>query len=227
MDINTLSVSRSAWCIVTRNDNRVSVHHGKMLYHDSHQIWSMTFFLLCHISHLKCTRFIFGWGYAPDPAGEAHIAPKIPYLNLGRGGKGGLYSVIVLFERSTMNTFNTCSPTAVMTVRAAQYMSHAVLYIRKLALNSVTCIYTYHITVTVSLHNLLEMTALCTKTYSWRLSQWSIPVSITSYTKTELADVSVYQHCVWTSDKHVVSALSPITDRQLHGLRSGRFGGHI
>ena len=182
------------------------------------------FFLLCHISHLKCTRFIFGWGYAPDPAGEAHIAPKIPYLNLGRGGKGGLCSVIVLFERSTMNSFNTCS----VWWRYAPLNTWVTLYcIRKLALNSVTCIYTYHITVTVSLHNLLEMTALCKKTYSWRLSQWSIPVSITSYTKTELADVSVYQHCVWTSDKHVVSALSPITDRQLHGLRSGRFGGHI
>jgi len=29
----------------------------------------------CHILRLKCTKFDFGWGSAPDPAGEAHSAP--------------------------------------------------------------------------------------------------------------------------------------------------------
>jgi len=29
----------------------------------------------CHILRLKCTKFDFGWGSAPDPAEEAHSAP--------------------------------------------------------------------------------------------------------------------------------------------------------
>ena len=29
----------------------------------------------CHILQLKCTKFDVGWGSAPDPAGEAYIAP--------------------------------------------------------------------------------------------------------------------------------------------------------
>jgi len=29
----------------------------------------------CHILRLKCTKFDFGWGSAPDPAGVAHSAP--------------------------------------------------------------------------------------------------------------------------------------------------------
>jgi len=29
----------------------------------------------CHILRLKCTKFDFGWGSAPDPAGGAHSAP--------------------------------------------------------------------------------------------------------------------------------------------------------
>ena len=44
---------------------------------------------------LKCTKFDFGWGSAPDPAGGAHSAPQTPYLDLRglplrerRGGKG-------------------------------------------------------------------------------------------------------------------------------------------
>jgi len=28
----------------------------------------------CHIIKLKCTKFNFGWGSAPDPAGEAESA---------------------------------------------------------------------------------------------------------------------------------------------------------
>jgi len=28
----------------------------------------------CHISRLKCTKFDFRWGSAPDPAGGAHIS---------------------------------------------------------------------------------------------------------------------------------------------------------
>ena len=48
----------------------------------------------CEILKLKCTRFDFGWGSAPDPAGGAYSAPpdllagfKGP-TSKGRGGKG-------------------------------------------------------------------------------------------------------------------------------------------
>jgi len=29
----------------------------------------------CQISRLKCTKFDFGWGSAPDPAGGAYSVP--------------------------------------------------------------------------------------------------------------------------------------------------------
>jgi len=32
----------------------------------------------CHILQLKCTKFDFGWGSAPDPAGRAYSAPPDP-----------------------------------------------------------------------------------------------------------------------------------------------------
>ena len=32
----------------------------------------------CHILRLKRTKFDFGWGCAPNPAGGAHSAPQIP-----------------------------------------------------------------------------------------------------------------------------------------------------
>ena len=32
----------------------------------------------CQILRLKCTKFDFGWGSAPDPAGGAHSAPPDP-----------------------------------------------------------------------------------------------------------------------------------------------------
>jgi len=42
----------------------------------------------------KCTKFDFGWGSAPDPAGGANSAPPDPLAGLrgptsnGRGGEG-------------------------------------------------------------------------------------------------------------------------------------------
>ena len=51
----------------------------------------------CQISRLKCTKFDFGWGSAPDPAGGAYSAPSDPLAGLrgptskgreGREGKG-------------------------------------------------------------------------------------------------------------------------------------------
>ena len=50
----------------------------------------------CHILRLKCTRFDFGWGSAPDPAGGAHSAPPdsltgfegVLLLKEGKGREG-------------------------------------------------------------------------------------------------------------------------------------------
>jgi len=55
----------------------------------------------CKILSLKCTKFAFGWGSAPDPAGGAYSAPPVPLAGFrgptskgrgrrgdGRGGKG-------------------------------------------------------------------------------------------------------------------------------------------
>jgi len=55
----------------------------------------------CQILSLKCTKFDFGWGSAPDPAGGAYSAPPDPLAGFkgptskgreggeGREGKGG------------------------------------------------------------------------------------------------------------------------------------------
>ena len=52
----------------------------------------------CQILRLKCTKFNFGWGFAPDPAGGAYSAPTDPLAGFkgptskgreGRGRKGG------------------------------------------------------------------------------------------------------------------------------------------
>jgi len=48
----------------------------------------------CQILRLKCTKFSFGWGSAPDPAGGAYSAPLDPLAGLrgptskGRGREG-------------------------------------------------------------------------------------------------------------------------------------------
>ena len=46
----------------------------------------------CQILRLKCTKFNFGWGSAPDPAGGAYSAPPDPLAGLRglllRGGEG-------------------------------------------------------------------------------------------------------------------------------------------
>ena len=48
----------------------------------------------CQILRLKCTKFDFGWGSAPDPAGGAYSAPPDPVAGFkgptskGREGNG-------------------------------------------------------------------------------------------------------------------------------------------
>jgi len=39
----------------------------------------------CHILKLKCTKFVFGRGSAPDPAGGAYDAPSEPLVGWGGG----------------------------------------------------------------------------------------------------------------------------------------------
>ena len=50
----------------------------------------------CHILQLKCTKFDFGWGSTPDPAGRAYSAPpdplagfRVPTSNGKWGREGG------------------------------------------------------------------------------------------------------------------------------------------
>ena len=49
----------------------------------------------CQILRLKCTKFNFGWGSAPDPAGGAYSATADPIAGFngptskGKGWKGG------------------------------------------------------------------------------------------------------------------------------------------
>ena len=46
----------------------------------------------CQILRRKCTKFDFGWGSAPDPAGGAYSAPPYPLAGFegptSKGGKG-------------------------------------------------------------------------------------------------------------------------------------------
>jgi len=52
-----------------------------------HRIWSVDsqenyFATRCQILRLKCTKFDFGWGSAPDPTGGAYSAPPDPLAAL-------------------------------------------------------------------------------------------------------------------------------------------------
>ena len=48
----------------------------------------------CHILRLKCTKFDFGWGSAPDPADGAHSALPDPLT--------GFEGILLLRERKGM-----------------------------------------------------------------------------------------------------------------------------
>ena len=80
----------------------------------------------CHILNLKCTKFVFGKGSAPDPAGELTALPETLWLGLRglllRGGReeegkrnsgcrNAIHSVRKTVERLTKgnNTVNICS----------------------------------------------------------------------------------------------------------------------
>jgi len=43
----------------------------------------------CQILRLKCSKFDFGWGSAPDPAGGAYSTPPDPLIFEGPISKGG------------------------------------------------------------------------------------------------------------------------------------------
>jgi len=83
-------------------------HGDALMVHTAHCIfWSVDFrenhYNCCHqslrrqILRLKCTKFYFGWGSTPDPAGGAYSAPPGPLAGFKgptskrrerRGGKG-------------------------------------------------------------------------------------------------------------------------------------------
>ena len=42
----------------------------------------------CHILKLKCTKFDFGWGSTPDPAGELTVGEWDGWKGEGKGKKG-------------------------------------------------------------------------------------------------------------------------------------------
>jgi len=54
----------------------------------------MTVVIRCQILRIKCTKFDFGWGSAPDPAGGAYSAHPDPQAGFkgptsnGREGRG-------------------------------------------------------------------------------------------------------------------------------------------
>ena len=67
--------------------------------HEMHEVWSVVLRKIIkivatrrQILRLKCTKFDFGWGSAPDPAGELTALPR-PLAGfkglLLRGGEGG------------------------------------------------------------------------------------------------------------------------------------------
>jgi len=43
----------------------------------------------CHILRLKCTKFDFRWGFAPDPLGELTVLPQTLTVFEGPTSKGG------------------------------------------------------------------------------------------------------------------------------------------
>jgi len=48
-----------------------------------------TFATTCHIVKLKCIKFDFGWGFAPNPAEGAYSAPPDPLAGFKGSSKGG------------------------------------------------------------------------------------------------------------------------------------------
>ena len=67
----------------------------------------------CQILRLKCTKFDFGWGSAPDPAGGAYSAPQTPSwiwgpTSMGQGrigeGREGLKPPKVNFLVTSLHT---------------------------------------------------------------------------------------------------------------------------
>ena len=47
---------------------------GQLILRKIIKIWATR----CHILRLKCTKFDFGWGSDPDPAGGAYSTPPDP-----------------------------------------------------------------------------------------------------------------------------------------------------
>ena len=50
----------------------------KLFMHFPPKLALMSVVTRCQILRLKCTKFDFGWGFTPDPAGGAYNAPLGP-----------------------------------------------------------------------------------------------------------------------------------------------------
>ena len=51
-----------------------SIYYGQLILRKISKIGATR----CQILRLKCTKFDFRWGSAPDPAGGAYSAPQTP-----------------------------------------------------------------------------------------------------------------------------------------------------
>ena len=77
----------------------------------------MTVVTRCQILRLKCTKFDFGWGYAPNPAGGAYSAPPDPLAGFKVSNKYiAVRKVATPLRELTCHTGShsvTCHPTEV------------------------------------------------------------------------------------------------------------------
>ena len=65
----------------------------------------------CHILKLKCIKFDFGWGFAPDPAEGAYRAPPGPLAGFKHPSKGGEEKEGVLEGRPVFSVQLVGNPT--------------------------------------------------------------------------------------------------------------------
>jgi len=67
----SLNVNSTDVKLVNQNDRPTGTKFGQSILRKIFIIVATR----CHLLRLKCTKFDFGWGSAPDPAGGAYSAP--------------------------------------------------------------------------------------------------------------------------------------------------------
>ena len=89
----------------------------------------------CQILRLKCTKFNFSWGSAPDPAGEAYSAPSDPLAGFkgptskGEGKRGSGWSGWV---QSTFFCRSMCTGADNQTIMKRKYAKHKMINLTKI-----------------------------------------------------------------------------------------------